>query len=450
MLVHLLQPRIAPPLFGQIAEQSHKPHLPGDTKVRFVTYNGRRECPSPSVNRLTPPDGSLHTYIMAAAPEQPVLDTRQAQGKLLEHEDEKLPVVETPTSPFSSSALSRFEFEAGKANDGTKILMVEWDTSVGGGTGGGDWEVSWEGKTTVLPIRDTETEVDSNLGSGSSSRRVYFLLPPGAPIPPLVSITQLGRDSKDAGGSTIRTKPMPAIFPAELVANGDQATTAPNGRNKRGVLHTIWAKKRLRELRAEIEMEMRDNVESVGLEMALQEQQWIVDHFGLEEGEVAGAPQPTRLHIPQNPQGPGPASPRSPIGGRLGAKLKGLTGLATSPTELAAAAHGKGYPIRPGVILRLREDIAPKHEHLPQACRKAAWLTIATSSEERGATTTTGALHFTLTRRVRRGRVVLRVHVPARPANLKRDGQQQRRRYWLPRRHDRQHCSPANTGSGRR
>ncbi|KAJ9164797.1 hypothetical protein NKR19_g976 [Coniochaeta hoffmannii] len=276
---------------------------------------------------------------MAAAPEQPVLDTRQAQGKLLEHEDEKLPVVETPTSPFSSSALSRFEFEAGKANDGTKILMVEWDTSVGGGTGGGDWEVSWEGKTTVLPIRDTETEVDSNLGSGSSSRRVYFLLPPGAPIPPLVSITQLGRDSKDAGGSTIRTKPMPAIFPAELVANGDQATTAPNGRNKRGVLHTIWAKKRLRELRAEIEMEMRDNVESVGLEMALQEQQWIVDHFGLEEGEVAGAPQPTRLHIPQNPQGPGPASPRSPIGGRLGAKLKGLTGLATSPTELAAAAH---------------------------------------------------------------------------------------------------------------
>ncbi len=111
------------------------------------------------------------------------------------------------------------------------------------------------------------------------------------------------------------------------------------------IRHTIWAKKRLRELQAEIDTEMRDNVESVGLEMALQEQQWIVDHFGLVEGEVEGAPQPTRLHIPQNPNGSGPASPRSPIGGRLGAKLKGLTGLATSPTELAAAAQGKGHSL---------------------------------------------------------------------------------------------------------
>lgn len=278
---------------------------------------------------------------MAAAPDKSLLDNRQAYGRLPGQEDEKLPVVETPTSPFSSSALSRFEFEAGKGNEGTKILMVEWDTSVGGSLGAGDWEVSWEGKTTVLPIRDTETDIYSNLGSGGSSRRVYFLLPPGASIPPLVSITQLGPSAKEAGSPTIRTKPMPAIFPAELVANGGQATAGPDSRNRRGVLHTIWAKKRLRELQAEIEAEMRDNAESVGLEMALQEQQWIVDHFGLAEGEVAGAPQPTRLHIPQNPQGPGPASPRSPIGGRLGAKLKGLTGLATSPTELAAAAQGK-------------------------------------------------------------------------------------------------------------
>lgn len=282
---------------------------------------------------------------MAAAPEKPALDTRQAQSKLPDQPDEQLPVVETPTSPFSSSALSRFEFEAGKGNEGTKILMVEWDTSVAGSSGGGDWEVSWEGKTTVLPIRDPDTEKDSNLGSGGSSRRVYFLLPPGAPIPPLVSIMQLGRSSGDAVGPTIRTKPMPAIFPAELVANGEHAAAGANSRNKRGVLHTIWAKKRLRELQAEIDTEMRDNVESVGLEMALQEQQWIVDHFGLAEGEVAGAPQPTRLHIPQNPNGPGPASPRSPIGGRLGAKLKGLTGLATSPTELAAAAQGKDHSL---------------------------------------------------------------------------------------------------------
>lgn len=286
-----------------------------------------------------------HTYAMAGATNKPVLDTRQARAKLVEQDDEQLPVVETPTSPFSSSALSRFEFEAGKGNEGTKILMVEWDASVGGGSSeAGDWEVSWEGKTTVLPISDTEAQIDSNLGSGGSSRRVYFLIPPGAPIPPLVSITQRGRSQKDAGGPTIRTKPMPAIFPAELVASADHAPTGAGSRNKRGVLHTIWARKRLRELQAEIEAEMRDNVESVGLEMALQEQQWIVDHFGLAEGEVAGAGQPTRLHIPQSPQEPGPASPRSPIGGRLGAKLKGLSGLATSPTELAAASQGE-WPV---------------------------------------------------------------------------------------------------------
>jgi hypothetical protein len=295
---------------------------------------------------------------MTAVPGKPAFDSREAQGKLRQQEDEKLPVVETPTSPFSSAALSRFEFEAGKGNEGTKILMVEWDTSIGDNSGAGDWEVSWEGKTTVLPIRDTETEVDGNVESGGSSRRVYFLLPPGASIPPLVSITQRGGDAKDALGPPIRTKPMPAIFPPELVANGDHAAAGATGRNKRGVLHTIWAKKRLRELQAEIEAEMRDNSESVGLEMALQEQQWIVDHFGLTDGEVAGAPQPTRLHIPRNPQGPGPASPRSPIGGRLGAKLKGLTGLATSPTELAAAAQGKDIPL---YLLKFAKDNPKPH-----------------------------------------------------------------------------------------
>lgn len=281
---------------------------------------------------------------MAAAPGKPTVDTHKANksnhdGMLGESED--LPVVETPTSPSSAFALSRFEFEAGKGNEGTKILMVEWDISAGGGepdsTGDRGWEVSWEGKTTVFPIRDTDTEVDED---GTKNRRVYFLLPPGVPVPALVSITQ-SVTSPDRGGPPLRTKPMPAIFPAELVSGHDAS-----GKGKRGVLHTIWAKKRLRELQTEIDREMRDNVESVGLEMALQEQQWIVDQFGL--GQVAGAPAPTRLHIPQGPT-PGPASPRSPIGGKLGEKLKGLKGLATSPIDLAAAAQGKrrmreGFP----------------------------------------------------------------------------------------------------------
>ena len=68
----------------------------------------------------------------------------------------------------------------------------------------------------------------------------------------------------------------------------------------------------------------------------MQERQWIGDHFGLPL--VDGVPGPTRLHIPQQPA-QGLPSPRSPVGGRLGEKLRGLR-LATSPTDLAAATKG--------------------------------------------------------------------------------------------------------------
>ncbi|KAK0729428.1 hypothetical protein B0T21DRAFT_385491 [Apiosordaria backusii] len=256
---------------------------------------------------------------------------------------ELLDVVETPTSPSSGLAFSRFEFETGKGNEGTKVLMVEWDASVAGEeqqqqqesqtTGGkkevdgaSEWEVSWEGKTSALAVRDIDVGVSVGVGvsgsSGANTRRTYFLLPTGAPVPALVSITRKG----GLGGPVLRTMPMPAIFPAELTSKQEAGL--------RGVLHTIWAKKRLAELQAEIELEMRTNGESVGLEMAAQERQWIVDHFGL--GPDHGVPQPTRLHIPQTTAGP--ASPRSPIGGKLGEKLRGLK-LATSPAELAAASQ---------------------------------------------------------------------------------------------------------------
>ncbi|KAK4250874.1 hypothetical protein C7999DRAFT_11454 [Corynascus novoguineensis] len=245
---------------------------------------------------------------------------------------EPLDVIETPTSPSSGLARSRFEFETDKRNEGTKILMVEWDDTAPEQEGssdqvseGSDWEVSWEGKGAVLPVRDVDPEAGSNL------RRVYFLLPPGAPIPALVEIARRGggrslRATGDGPGSVLRTKPMPAIFPAELTSKQDAG--------RRGVLHTIWAKRRLEELQVEIEAEMRANGESVGLEMAMQERQWIIDHFGLAPDP--GMPQPTRLHIPQNSATP--ASPRSPVGGRLGEKLRGLK-LATSPAELAAASQ---------------------------------------------------------------------------------------------------------------
>lgn len=243
---------------------------------------------------------------------------------------EHLDVIETPTSPSSGLARSRFEFETDKRNEGTKILMVEWedrapeiDGDADQGGGSSDWEVTWEGKGAVLPVRDVDPEADSNL------RRVYFLLPPGAPIPPLVEIKRQGKNStvNDGIDNILRTKPMPAIFPAELTSQQDAG--------RRGVLHTIWAKRRLAELQDEIKAEMRTNGESVGLEMAIQERQWIIDHFGLTPDP--GMPQPTKIHIPQSSATP--ASPRSPVGGRLGEKLKGLK-LATSPAELAAASQG--------------------------------------------------------------------------------------------------------------
>lgn len=204
-------------------------------------------------------------------------------------------------------ALARFEFEMGRGNEGTKILMVEWDPSPAAGSdpsgadaSGADWEVSWEGKKTFLPTSD----------AAGPQKRVYFLLPPGAPMPPLVTISQ-------PKGPKLATKPLPAIFPPGLGVSQRDA-------GKRGVLHTIWAKKRLSELDEEIRSEMKTNVEGVGLEMALQERKWIYEEFGIGSESTAGAPEPLTS----------PMSPRTPAGGRLGEKLKGLR-LATSPSDLA-------------------------------------------------------------------------------------------------------------------
>ncbi|KAL8371021.1 hypothetical protein RB595_001055 [Gaeumannomyces hyphopodioides] len=261
-----------------------------------------------------------------AAPPKPTPSV--ATGLPPAEDAEKLNVVETPTSPSSGLALSRFEFETGKGNEGTKILMVDWDPSAAarGPQGGSasapegnssdpaaDWEVSWEGKTTVLPIRDSDSS------EGGANRRVYFLLPPGAPIPPLVTI------SKGKGVAALHTKPMPAIFHPGLGVDSRDVGT-------RGVLHTIWAKKRLSELQAEADREMKANGESVGLEMALQERQWIIEHFGLPIPVVEAASRAP----PTSPVSP--SQPRSPIVGRLGEKLRGLK-LATSPTDLAAASQ---------------------------------------------------------------------------------------------------------------
>ena len=205
----------------------------------------------------------------------------------------------------SSKALARFEFEPGRSNEATKILMVEWEDDTESGTSPGDWEVSWDGKKTTLSARD---------GAEGSLHRIYFLLGPGVSIPPVVKLAQ-------AGGKVIQTNPLPAIFPAEL---GASATAA----GKLGVLHTVWAKKRLSVLQKEIELEMKINGEGIGLEMAMQEKQWIEDNFGVGSRAV---PEP------QHPKSP--TSPKTPGGGRLSEKLKGLK-LGTSASALSAPLIG--------------------------------------------------------------------------------------------------------------
>ncbi len=252
----------------------------------------------------------------------PAKPTPSVVTQTLPGESEPLNVVETPTSPSSAFALSRFEFETGRGNEGTKVLMVEWDSSAAGAQDAGDWDVSWEGKTQVLTVRDHEK------GANNPTRRVYFLLPPGAHIPTLIDISQR------SGIRMLRTKPMPAIFPAGLGAGTREA-------GKRGVLHTLWAKKRLAELEAEIASEMQTNAESIGLEMAVQECLWITDHFGIGDSTASSS---ARRGMPLSLQSPptsptSPTSPRAAMGGRLGEKLRGLR-LATSPVELAAATQG--------------------------------------------------------------------------------------------------------------
>lgn len=227
-------------------------------------------------------------------------------------------VVDSPISPASPNALARFEFEAGRGNDGTKILMVEWDPAPAGEDG---WQISWEGKTTTFRV-DEKVEDDEGADKKQRRQRVYFLLSSDATIPPVVTISHAG------SALTLTAKAMPAIFAPGLGVGSRDA-------GRRGVLHTIWARLRAGQLQEEIRIELRDNSESVGLEMAIQERLWIIDHFGLDDlrpppdasgSALAGWPPASPMHPPQ--------SPRSPIGGRLGEKLRGLK-LATSPSELA-------------------------------------------------------------------------------------------------------------------
>lgn len=219
--------------------------------------------------------------------------------------------ADTPDTPesLSFSALARFEFEPGRANDGTKILMVEWeDDDSGSGSRAGSWRVEWEGKRAVLPA--DEHDHGNSDGTRKSTRRVYFLLPPDVGIPPVVSLAYEPSIASNPAHS-LHLNPLPAIFPPEL---GSAAVSA----GRKGVLHTVWAKKRLQSLEREIRDECRSNVEGIALQMALQEREWIAVNFGVSSASASAAAAGYGA-------GYGEPTPVSPSGsGKLAQKLKGL------------------------------------------------------------------------------------------------------------------------------
>ncbi|KLJ06136.1 hypothetical protein EMPG_10429 [Blastomyces silverae] len=248
--------------------------------------------------------------------------------------------LETPRVPtrlLSITALARFEFEPGKGNEGTKILMVEWeddDLTRSAGT----WHVSWDGKQTVLPADEQTSD---------HVRRCYFLLPPGTTIPPVVTLAYEPPPSSAATvkkPDSVQVNPLPAIFPPELGATARAA-------GKKGVLHTRWAKKRLQALEKEIKEESRYNLEGVALEMALQEKEWIETNFGV--GPRLAPLQTTNVSS-LNSVPLSPTTPLSPGGGRrLSEKLKGLK-LGTSEKDLTRkpppanhAEDSESHPLSP-------------------------------------------------------------------------------------------------------
>lgn len=247
--------------------------------------------------------------------------------------------VESP-SLSSSNALARFEFEPGRSKEGTKVLMVEWEDDDTTRDIEGDWEISWEGKRTVLPAREhaqenendnsKDTNHSAELATPAAINRLYFLLGAGVAVPTTVRLQK--------GHVNWRTNPLPAIFSPELGATARAA-------GKKGVLHTIWAKKRLQVLQKEIDAEARDNMEGIGFQMAVAEKEWIEANFGVMS-KPSGIAMPLQM---QQQQGGStlnsPTSPRSPGGGRLMDKLKGLRiGTTTEALSPGGSSLAKNPP----------------------------------------------------------------------------------------------------------
>ncbi|KAI4728929.1 hypothetical protein E4T49_03377 [Aureobasidium sp. EXF-10728] len=253
---------------------------------------------------------------MSAPPHPPPLQTSTA-GSFFANSGTYTPLtpdqdhVESP-SLTSGNALARFEFERPAGDKaGTKILMVEWEDDDQTRHIPGQWSVSWEAKRAAV--------LSSNAADANREglHRLYFLLSVAERVPATVTLT-LSPDHQEQEHIVWRTHPLPAIFPPELGASARQA-------GKKGVLHTVWAKKRLQVLNQEIAHEELHSPEGVALSMAIQERDWIESNFGVRT-------KPTGLKIATTSSSasldlglPSPASPRSPGRGPLLDKLSRLS-----------------------------------------------------------------------------------------------------------------------------
>lgn len=236
------------------------------------------------------------------------------------------------------TALARFEFEPGKQNEGTKILMVEWQDE-DDSRRPGSWEVIWSGKTTVL---GTENKTDK----AENTQRLYFLLPPYATVPPHVLLSW--KSTTGESSQTLMVLALPAIFAPGLGATARE-------RGQKGILHTIWAKSRLQVLEREIEDEQALNIEGIALEMALSEREWILSTFGLSSKKPTLVLNSLPKEAFNGQLSQSLQSPRTPGGRRLSQKLKGLT-LGTSEKDLAKVVNTPTREFHP--LSPERSDIA--------------------------------------------------------------------------------------------
>jgi hypothetical protein len=252
---------------------------------------------------------------MSASQQQPPPLQTATQGTFFANSSTLTPLtpdydhVESPCLT-SGNALARFEFERPAGDKaGTKILMVEWEDDDQTKQIPGQWSVSWEAKRAAV--------LDTNTADGKREglHRLYFLLSVAERVPATVTLN-LQPDNQEQENIVWRTNPLPAIFPPELGASARQA-------GKKGVLHTVWAKKRLQVLTQEIQHEEQQNPEGVALSMAMQERDWIESNFGVRTKPV-GLKIATSTSNSTDLGMPSPASPRSPGRGPLLEKLKGL------------------------------------------------------------------------------------------------------------------------------